>query len=76
MPLQILGIFNSCEKDLEQKLNFSDNLKPVNDVLMIRRSREAIPFRKNTHFQDISSIQTTLHMHDESIQQVFNWQLV
>ena len=32
----------------------------------------ALPFRKNTHFQDISSIQTTLRMYDESIQQVSN----
>ena len=34
-----LGIFNSYEKGLQEKLNFLDNLKSVNDVLMIWRSR-------------------------------------
>ena len=37
--MRTLGIFNSYEKDLEEKLNFLDNLKSVNDVLMIWRSR-------------------------------------
>ena len=32
----------------------------------------ALRFGKNTHFQDISSIQTTLRMYDESIQQMSN----
>ena len=30
--MQTLGIFNNCEKDLQQKLKFLDNLKSVNDV--------------------------------------------
>ena len=47
-------------------------LKSVNDVLMIWKFRGALPFRKNTHVQDISSLQTTLRMYDESIQQVSN----
>ena len=62
--LRTLGFFNSYEKDLEEKLNFLDNLKSVNDVFKIWR------FRKNTHFQDTSSIQATLRVDDESIQQV------
>ena len=33
--MRTLGIFNSYEKDLEEKLNFLDNLKSVNDVLTI-----------------------------------------
>ena len=70
--MRTLGIFNSYEKDLKEKLNFLENLKSVNDVLMIWRSIGALPFRKNTPFQDISSIQTTLRMYDESIQQVSN----
>ena len=37
--MRTLGIFNSYEKDLEEKLNFLDNLKPVNDVLIVWRSR-------------------------------------
>ena len=32
----------------------------------------ALPFRTNTNFQDVSSIQTTLRMYDQSIQQVSN----
>ena len=30
-----LGIFNSYDKDLEQKLNFLDNIKNLNDVLKL-----------------------------------------
>ena len=37
--MRTLGIFNSYEKDPEEKLNFLDILKSVNDVLMIWRSR-------------------------------------
>ena len=37
--MRTLRAFNSYEKYLEQKLNFLDNVKSVNDVLMIRRSR-------------------------------------
>ena len=40
MPSRTLSIFNSYEKDQEEKLNFLDNLKSLNDVLMIWRSRE------------------------------------
>ena len=28
-----LGIFNSYDRDLAEKLNFLDNLKPLNDVI-------------------------------------------
>ena len=31
--IRTLGIFNSYDKDLEQKLNFLDNIKTLNDVL-------------------------------------------
>ena len=31
--IRSLGIFNSYDKDLEQKLNFVDNIKTLNDVL-------------------------------------------
>ena len=37
--MRTLGIFSSYEKDLEQEMNFLDNLKSVNDVLMIWRSK-------------------------------------
>ena len=44
--MRTLGIFNSYEKDLEEKLNFLDNLKSVNDVLMIWRYRGLSRSRK------------------------------
>ena len=37
--MRTLGIFNSYEKDLEEKLNFLGNLNSVNAVVMIWRSR-------------------------------------
>ena len=33
--IRTLGIFNSYDKDLEQKLNFLDNVKTLNDVLKL-----------------------------------------
>ena len=33
--IRTLGIFNSYDKDLEQKLNFLDNIKTLNDVLKL-----------------------------------------
>ena len=33
--IRTLGIFNSYGKDLEQKLNFLDNIKTLNDVLKL-----------------------------------------
>ena len=33
--IRALGIFNSYDKDLEQKLNFLDNIKTLNDVLKL-----------------------------------------
>ena len=33
--IRTLGIFNSCDKDLEQKLNILDNIKTLNDVLKL-----------------------------------------
>ena len=33
--IRTLGIFNSYEKDLEQKLNFLDNIKNLNDLLKL-----------------------------------------
>ena len=72
--MRTLGNFNSSEKDLEEKLNFldkySDNLKSVNNVLMIQRSKGLSVSGKILIFQDISSTQSTLRMYDESIQQV------
>ena len=47
--MHILGIFNSYEKDLEEKLNFLDNLKSVKNVLMIWRSRGS-PFQEKYSF--------------------------
>ena len=37
--IRTLGIFNSYDKDLEQKLNFLDNIKTLNDVLKMWESR-------------------------------------
>ena len=33
--IHTLGIFNSYDKDLEQKLKFLDNIKTLNDVLKL-----------------------------------------
>ena len=33
--IRTLGFFNSYDKDLEQKLNFLDNIKTSNDVLKL-----------------------------------------
>ena len=52
--MQTLGIFNSYEKDLEGKLNFLDNLKSANDVLMIWRSRGLSLSRKILIFKTLA----------------------
>ena len=33
--IRTLGIFNNYDKDLEQKLNFLDNVKILNDVVKL-----------------------------------------
>ena len=70
--MRTLGIFNSYEKDLEKKLNFYRQFKICKRCLNDMEIQGALPFKKNTHFQDISSLQTALCMYDESIQQVSN----
>ena len=52
--MQTLGIFNSYEKDLEEKLNFSDKFKSVNDVLMIQRFRGLLLSRKILIFKTLA----------------------
>ena len=64
--MRTLGIFNSCEK----KLNFFRQFKVCKRCLKDMEIYGALSFRKNTHFQDISSIQATLRVYDESVQQV------
>ena len=50
--IRTLGIFNSYHKDLEQKLNFLDNIKTLNDVLKLwefRASHLLVEFWFSNH---------------------------
>ena len=54
--IHTLGIFNSYDTDLVEKLNFLDNLKPLNDVIRAWEPRGLPPCRQNFSFQNVGCI--------------------
>ena len=54
--IRTLGIFNSYDTDLVEKLNFLDNLKPLNDVIRAWEPRGLSLAGKNVSFQNVGCI--------------------
>ena len=61
--IRTLGIFNSYDQDLVQKLNFLDNLKFLSEVLQLWRGRGlSLSGIKNPSFQNISLVKIAICM--------------